>query len=86
MANDDIVASLLAEIATHEKEVLRVLRGTGAATTGWVAQEVSFRHGNNRMHAHYVRSRLIDLENRGLVKRLDYQKPVCWMLTGESNG
>ena len=34
-----------------------------------------------RQHSGDVRSWLLDMEKRGLVKRMDDQKPVCWLRT-----
>ncbi|MCA3183936.1 hypothetical protein [Cupriavidus sp.] len=76
--------AILRQAAEHESEVLRALRGTGASTTSVVAYSVGFRYGNNRMHGQYVRRLLLDLEMRGLVTRLDDEKPVCWMPVKDS--
>ena len=68
-------------IDKYEQQILSILDVQGGFTTGNVAKKVTPRFGRNgHQHIGAVRSWLIDLEKKGLVKRMDDQKPVCWML------
>lgn len=67
-----------------DMDVLCVLDGAGGFTTGDVAKRVSFRFGHNkRTHSAAVRAILLGLERQGLVKRMDDQTPVCWVLSSK---
>ena len=69
------------DLTDYERKVLAVLAADGGYTTGVVAERVSpMFGGNKRAHSSAVRSWLLGLERRGLVKRMDDEKPVCWML------
>lgn len=66
-------------MSEYERKVLNALAWFGGFTTGQVAERVSpMFGGNKRQHSAAVRSWLLGLEKKGLVKRLDDQKPVCW--------
>ena len=67
-------------LSAYDKKILDVLDSAGAYTTADVAKRVTPQFGHNRRtHSGAVRSWLINLERKGLVKRLDDQKPVCWL-------
>lgn len=71
----------------YEKKVLAALDEHGAMLTRDVAAEVSPMFGqNNRTHSAAVRCWLLSLEKQGLVRRLDSQKPVCWLRAATANG
>lgn len=69
-------------LSTYEQKILSALDTQGGYTTGDVAGKVHPQFGSNkRQHSGAVRSWLINLEKRGLVRKLDEQKPVCWVKT-----
>lgn len=71
----------------REKEILRVLDMNGFCTTRVVAQSVKFRTGFiNRVHSARVRQLLLGMESRGLVRRLDAEKPVVWQRAKPEHG
>ena len=52
----------------------------GATLTGEVAKAVQPPSGTNqRQHSGAIRSCLLGLEKKGLVRRLDDEKPICWV-------
>lgn len=66
----------------YEKKILSLLDDVGGYTTGIVADIVGPRFGHSkRAHSAFIRGKLLDLEKRGVVTRMDEGKPVCWMLT-----
>jgi phage head maturation protease len=69
------------QLTEYDKKILAALDTRGAFTTSQVAAKVAPMFGHNkRTHSGAVRSWLLRLEAAGLVKRLDNQKPVCWLL------
>ena len=71
-------------MAEYEKQILDTLSRGGALLTRDIAARVRPMFGSsNHMHSAAVRSWLLGLEHKGLVGRLDDQKPVVWKLTGK---
>ncbi|WP_150670963.1 hypothetical protein [Pandoraea anhela] len=67
-------------LSEYDKKILGILDARGAYTTADVAKRVEPQFGHNRRtHSGAVRSWLLNLERQGLVRRLDDQKPVCWL-------
>ncbi|MCK4120406.1 hypothetical protein ACI2UK_24460 [Ralstonia nicotianae] len=67
-------------LSEYDRKILAVLDTTGGYTTADVAKHVTPVFADNRrMHSAAVRSWLVQLERKGLVKRLDDLKPVCWV-------
>jgi hypothetical protein len=57
-------------------------------SAGWdvanLAGMVRRRAGDtDRMHSAYISRLLLGMERRGLVKRLDDEKPIAWQITDE---
>ncbi|BBA45405.1 TPA: hypothetical protein ACK3Q6_005539 [Burkholderia cepacia] len=68
------------ELSDYDQKILVVLDTVGGYTTSDVGDRVWPEFGVNRRTASAaVRSRLLDLEAKGFVKRLDDEKPVCWV-------
>lgn len=68
------------KLSEYDKKILDALDTVGGFTTGGVARRVTPKFGNNnRQHSGAIRSWLVNLEKNGLVKRMDNQKPVCWI-------
>lgn len=68
------------ELTEYHQKILAALDTDGGFTTGDVAKRVSPLFGHNtRTHSAAVRSWLLQLEQAGLVRRLDDQKPVSWV-------
>jgi len=69
-----------AALTEYEQRTLATLDTDGGFTTGDVAKRVQPMFGHSmRTHSAAVRQWLLGLERRGLVKRLDDEKPVCWV-------
>ncbi|MCK8652985.1 Lrp/AsnC family transcriptional regulator [Ralstonia insidiosa] len=67
-------------LAEFETAILKVLDGPGGYTTGQVAERIDYQFGHNRrVHSAAVRTLLLGLERQGVIKRLDDQKPDCWV-------
>ena len=67
-------------LTDSDMKILGVLDTRGGTQTCDVASRVKPQFGHSkRTHSGAVRSWLIALEKLGLVKRLDNQKPVCWL-------
>ena len=66
----------------YERPILMALSEDSGRLTGQIANTFSspFRR-SLRQHSSDVRAWLIEMEKRGLVKRLDDQNPVAWMRT-----
>lgn len=77
-------------LAEFEAAILKVLVGPGGYTTGQVAERIDYQFGHNRrVHSAAVRTLLVGMEKRGVVKRLEGQKPDCWVRavpTGSDSG
>jgi hypothetical protein len=68
----------------YDQKILAVLDTMGGFTTAQVAVKMQQQFGGNkRQHSSAVRSWMVDLERRGLVRKLDDQKPDCWVKTSE---
>ncbi|AVG44144.1 hypothetical protein LMG3410_01570 [Achromobacter aegrifaciens] len=68
-------------MSEFERKVLAALDGHGALLTRDVAANVRPMFGHSvYIHSAAVRQWLLSLEKRGLVRRLDNEKPVCWQL------
>jgi hypothetical protein len=68
------------QLNEYERKILDALDTRGATLTGEVAKAVQPIFGiNQRQHSGAIRSWLVGLEKKGLVRRLDDQKPVCWV-------
>ncbi len=71
-------------MSKYDHKILAALDTFGGYTTSDVAAKVQPQFGSNkRQHSGAVRLWLVDLERRGLVRKLDDQKPVCWVKTSE---
>lgn len=69
------------QFTEYERKILGVLSTSDALTTRQVSKRVEPLYCNNRrMHSGAIRSWLMRLERDGHVVRLDYEKPVCWLL------
>ncbi|WP_053077654.1 hypothetical protein [Burkholderia cepacia] len=69
-----------ADLTEYERKILTVPDTQGGVTIGDVAhQMMAMSTGNHRMHAGAIRWWFVQLERPGLVKRLDEEKPVCWI-------
>ncbi len=70
------------DLTDYECQILATLDTRGGTATGDVAQKVRPLFGSN-MHQHSgaVRSWLLQLERKGFVRKLDDQRPVCWVKT-----
>jgi hypothetical protein len=69
-------------MSEYEVMILAALDERGAFRTGQIAK--SFASPCNRSvreHSSDVRVWLLDMRERGLVKPLDREKPVCWVRT-----
>jgi hypothetical protein len=67
------------QLNEYEQKIFELLAKRGATLTGDVAENVRPLFGTNkRQHSGAVKSWLVDLEKKGLVRRLDEEKPVCW--------
>ncbi|ENZ78080.1 MULTISPECIES: Lrp/AsnC family transcriptional regulator [Ralstonia] len=67
-------------LAEFETAILNVLDGHGGYTTGQIAERIDFQFGHNRrVHSAAVRTLLLGLEKQGVIKRMDDQKPDCWV-------
>lgn len=54
--------------------------GAGGLLTGDIAKKVRPMFGStNSQHSGFIRQRLLTLESEGRVRKLDDQKPVCWV-------
>ncbi|MGA3983458.1 hypothetical protein ACI2TD_18040 [Ralstonia nicotianae] len=72
-------------LSEFDKKVLAVLDTIGGYTTAEVMKRVTPVFADNRrMHSAAVRSWLVQLERKGLVRRLDDLKPVCWVKVGDA--
>ena len=70
------------ELGGLEKTLLQLLDGHGGYETGYLAQVLAKpAELSTHKHSANVRRVLLVLENKGLVKRLDDEKPVCWVKT-----
>ncbi|WP_175693959.1 hypothetical protein [Burkholderia ambifaria] len=73
----------MSDLTEYDRKILAVLDTDGGFTTTEVARRVEPTFGGSRhTHAGAIRSWLVQLERRGLVKRLDDEKPVCWVKVG----
>lgn len=69
------------KLTEYDRKILAVLDTTGGFTTHYIAIRVEPAYcGNRRMHAGAIRSWLNWLEKVGYVRKMDDEKPVCWML------
>ena len=67
-------------MSDHVEKILAVLTTTGGFTTGRVARMAEIRFGcNGHQNSGYVRQVLLSMERAGLVRKLDDDKPVCWV-------
>lgn len=74
---------------THEVEamILKILEKTVASsgrTNADLAWRIARQPGINtpRQHAAFVKGILLDMEKRGLIKRMDDEKPIVWQIAG----
>lgn len=68
------------QLTDYEQKVLAALSTDGGFLTGDVASRVMFVISpNSRKQSAAVRALLVGLERKGLVRRMDDQKPVCWV-------
>lgn len=64
----------------YDDQILDFLDTDGGFTTAQVAKQLTPMFGlNNHQHSGATRSWLMQLEKQGKVRRLDDQKPVCWV-------
>lgn len=74
------------QLTEYHQKILDALDTQASFLTGDVAKRVSPQFGHSsRTHSGAIRSWLLELEQAGLVKRLDDQKPVCWLKVENSN-
>ena len=68
------------ELTSTERAILSVLDTQGGFETGDVAKKVAADLGlTPRQHTAYIRTLLLGLVGKGLVKQMDDAKPVCWV-------
>jgi hypothetical protein len=68
------------QLTAYHQKVLAQLDTRGGSTTSQVAGLVEPMFGHSRRtHSGAVRAWLLELEAAGLVRKLDDQKPVCWV-------
>lgn len=73
-------------ITDYQTQVLNALDDRSGMLTGDVAKEVSPQFGHSRRtHSAAVKQWLLGLEKRGLVSRMDNQKPVLWVRCSAQN-
>lgn len=66
-------------LTDYEEKILLVLPTDSGFQTGDIADRVWPVIGDNRrQHAVAIRALLLGLEAKGLVRKLDSEKPVCW--------
>lgn len=64
----------------YDAQILEVLEGEGGFTTGDIAERVGPVFGHNkRTHSGFIRTRLLAMQNAGLVRPMDDMKPVVWV-------
>lgn len=68
-------------LSRYDRWILELLSEDGGFVTGHIARNVPMFGSNGHQQSGTVRSWLIDLKKRGLVRFLDDQKPVCWVRT-----
>lgn len=68
---------------SHDRKILKALADDSGCTTLTVAARagITYGRGNGRMMSGAMRSWLTLLERRGLVAKMDDQKPICWIRT-----
>jgi hypothetical protein len=66
---------------THDFKILSALAEDGGFTALAIADRSGVGDGNGRMRSGAMRSWLALLEARGLVAKMDDQKPICWIRT-----
>lgn len=65
--------------------ILKALDGPGGFTTGQIASVCTPRFGDDkRAHSRWIRTRLLALQEAGMVRPMDDEKPVCWVRTSTS--
>lgn len=70
------------KLTADDKAILAALSTDGGFVTGEVSKKVVRPQGRTtRTHSAAVRQQLLVLEGAGLVRKLDDQKPVCWVKT-----
>ena len=70
----------------YEKQILAALDAVGGLLTGDVANRCKPLIGGSRQkHSAYIRQLLLALQAEGKVKTLDDQKPVCWIISKDTN-
>ena len=64
----------------QKQAAFAALDGYGGSTTALVASKVPpLPDHDSRKHSAHVRKLLLELEAEGKAKKMDDQKPVCWM-------
>lgn len=62
--------------------ILQSLDGPGGFTTGQISSMCKPRVGDDRRaHTRWIRTRLLALQEAGMVRPMDNEKPVCWVRT-----
>lgn len=71
-----------AGIGHHDRRLLAALAERGGTTASQVAHETGW-DGSLRSAVQIVRRELDALCRRGLARRMDDQRPTCWLRTAE---
>ena len=68
------------QVTAYERKILEVLDKSGATLAKDLQRAVELGIGvNQRLHLSAIRSGLVALEKKGLVRKLDDHTPVCWV-------
>jgi hypothetical protein len=66
----------------HDKKILEAVYEDGGSTALQISDRCGLpASGNGRMRSGAMRSWLSLLERRGLVRKMDDMKPICWIRT-----
>lgn len=69
-----------------EQSILDCLSATGAETVSALRDRTAYAHYNARSQSTLHTAVLKQLEARGLVRRLDDQKPIAWLRVDAPQG
>lgn len=68
------------ELTEYEQKTLEACEYEGGYATGGIAERVTPMFGHNRRtHSAFVRLQLLSLEKKGLVGKIDSEKPDIWV-------
>lgn len=70
----------MTELKWWERDILKVLREDHAESATYIGRTV-WRSSNSRSAFAIATPALKSLEGRGLVRRMDHERPIMWMRT-----